>query len=182
MDHDSWDIEYEGCKRLHHQLLVQLNQRQQLGPKESQYVQLSANIRSGLEQLGQDVKHLKVVLDNAITWETSPEEELQQRRIDYDRLNSQLRGIREKFANSTRSDVQTAVATSSSGSAWQDQDLLPGQSSSRDAPMDAEALKQRKMEMLAQQDQGLEALSVTLSRQRELATQLGNEVEDQNSE
>ncbi|KAH8263800.1 hypothetical protein KR038_005375 [Drosophila bunnanda] len=181
VDHDSWDIEYEGCERLRHQLLVQLNQRQQLGSKESQYVQLSASIRSGLEQLGQDMKHLKVVLDNAITWETSPEEELQQRRIDYDRLTSQLRGIREKFANSTRSDVRNAVATSSSGSAWQDQDLRPGQSSSRDAPMDAEALKQRKMEMLAQQDQGLEALSVTLSRQRELATQLGNEVEDQNN-
>ncbi|KAH8296244.1 hypothetical protein KR054_003627 [Drosophila jambulina] len=177
VDHDSWDIEYEGCERLRHQLLVQLNQRQQLGPRESQYVQLSASIRSGLEQLEKDMKHLKVVLDNAITWETSPEEELQQRRIAYDRLTSQLRGIREKFANSTRSDVRNAVASTSSGSAWQDQDLRPGQSSS----MDAEALKQRKMEMLAQQDQGLEALSVTLSRQRELATQLGNEVEDQNN-
>ncbi|KAH8239162.1 hypothetical protein KR032_001378 [Drosophila birchii] len=179
VDHDSWDIEYEGCERLRHQLLVQLNQRQQLGPKESQYVQLSAGIRTGLEQLDKDMKHLKVVLDNAITWETSTEEELLQRRIDYDRLTSQLRGIRERFANSTRSDARNAVtATTSSSSAWQDQNLRqPGQS----AAMDAEALKQRKMEMLAQQDQGLEALSVTLSRQRELATQLGNEVEDQNN-
>jgi len=123
------------------------------------------------------MKHLKVVLDNAITWETSPEEELQQRRIDWDRLTSQLREIREKFANSSRSNVPAA-----SGSAWQDQDLGPGHSnSSRNTALDVEALKQKKTEMLAQQNEGLEVLSATLSRQRQLATQLGNEVEDQNS-
>ncbi|XP_037720986.1 syntaxin-8 [Drosophila subpulchrella] len=174
VDHDSWDIEYEGCERLRHQLLVYLNQRQQLNPKASQYVQLTGNITSGLEQLEKDMKHLKVVLDNAITWETSPEEELQQRRIDWDRLTSQLREIREKFANSTRSNVLAAASTS----AWQDQALSPGQSSST---LDVETLKQRKIEMLEQQNQGLEVLSATLSRQRQLATQLGNEVEDQNN-
>ncbi|XP_017081001.1 syntaxin-8 [Drosophila eugracilis] len=177
VDHDSWDIEYEGCERLRHQLLVHLNQRQQPSTRASQYVQLTSSIKSGLEQLAKDMKHLKVVLDNAITWETSPEEELQQRRIDYDRLNSQLREIREKFANSTRSNDQTTTA---SGSAWQDQDLVPSQSSSSTA-LDVEALKQRKIEMLEQQNQGLEVLSATLSRQRQLATQLGNEVEDQNN-
>jgi len=174
VDHDSWDIEYEGCERLRHQLLVYLNQRQQHNPKASQYVQLTGSITSGLEQLEKDMKHLKVVLDNAITWETSPEEELQQRRIDWDRLTSQLREIREKFANSTRSNVLAAASTS----AWQDQALAPGQSSST---LDVETLKQRKIEMLEQQNQGLEVLSATLSRQRQLATQLGNEVEDQNS-
>lgn len=177
VDHDSWDIEYEGCERLRHQLLVYLNQRQQLNPRTSQFVQLTSSIQTGIEQLAKDMKHLKVVLDNAITWETSPEEELQQRRIDWDRLTSQLREIREKFANSSRSNVPAA-----SGSAWQDQDLGPGQSnSSRNTALDVEALKQKKTEMLAQQNEGLEVLSATLSRQRQLATQLGNEVEDQNN-
>ncbi|XP_017128618.1 syntaxin-8 isoform X2 [Drosophila elegans] len=182
VDHDSWDIEYEGCERLRHQLLVHLNQRQQLNRlnRTSKYDQLTASIESGLEQLSKDMKHLKVVLDNAITWETSPEEELQQRRIDWDRLTSQLREIREKFTNSSRSNVVTAA--SASGSVWQDQDLVSGQgSSSRDTALDVEALKQRKIEMLEQQNQGLEVLSATLSRQRQLATQLGNEVEDQNN-
>eukprot|EP00099_Drosophila_melanogaster_P015290 NP_524113.1 syntaxin 8 [Drosophila melanogaster] len=177
VDHDSWDIEYEGCERLRHQLLVYLNQRQQLNPRTSQFVQLTSSIQTGIEQLAKDMKHLKVVLDNAITWETSPEEELQQRRIDWDRLTSQLREIREKFANSSRSNVPAA-----SGSAWQDQDLGPGHSnSSRNTALDVEALKQKKTEMLAQQNEGLEVLSATLSRQRQLATQLGNEVEDQNN-
>ncbi|EDW41776.1 syntaxin-8 [Drosophila sechellia] len=177
VDHDSWDIEYEGCERLRHQLLVYLNQRQQLNQKTSQFVQLTSSIQTGIEQLSKDVKHLKVVLDNAITWETSTEEELQQRRIDWDRLTSQLHEIREKFANSSRSNVPAA-----SVSAWQDQDLGPGHSnSSRNTALDVEALKQKKTEMLAQQNEGLEVLSATLSRQRQMATQLGNEVENHNN-
>ncbi|EDV52067.1 syntaxin-8 [Drosophila erecta] len=177
VDHDSWDIEYEGCERLRHQLLVYLNQRQQCNQRTTSYVQLTSSIQTGIEQLDKDLKHLKVVLDNAITWETSPEEELQQRRIDWDRLTSQLREIRQKFANSAQSNVLAA-----SGSAWQDQDLVSGQSnSSRNTALDVEALKQRKIEMLAQQNEGLEVLSATLSRQRQLATQLGNEVDDQNN-
>ncbi|XP_017135897.1 syntaxin-8 [Drosophila miranda] len=175
VDHDSWDIEYEGCERLRHQLLVQLHQRQQLGqPKEKEYIQLTDSIKTGLEQLGKDVKHLKVVLDNAITWETSPQEELQQRRIDWDKLTSQLREINQKFTNSTRSNVLGAF----SGSAWQEQGRPPAP---RETPIDVETLKLRQAEMLEDQNRGLDALSATISRQRSLATQLGNEVEDQNN-
>ncbi|KAH8319481.1 hypothetical protein KR067_011183 [Drosophila pandora] len=174
VDHDSWDIEYEGCERLRHQLLVHLNQRQQLNPKEAKYLQLTASVKSGLEQLGKDVKHLKVVLDNAVTWETSPEEELQQRRIDFDRLTFQLREINEKFVNSSRSNVLAASPGVSSPSVWQDQ-------GSGNAPMDVDTLKLWQAEMLENQNRGLDALSATLSRQRVLATQLGNEVEDQNN-
>ncbi|KAH8379341.1 hypothetical protein KR009_004256 [Drosophila setifemur] len=176
VDHDSWDIEYEGCERLRHQLLVHLNQRQQLTPKDTKYMQLTASVKSGLEQMHKDVNHLKVVLDNAVTWETSPEEELMQRRIDFDRLTSQLREINEKFVNSSRSNV-LANSSASSSSAWQDQ----GPSISRATPMDAESLKQRKAEILEDQNRGLETLSATLSRQREQASQLGNEMEDQNN-
>ncbi|XP_022227273.1 syntaxin-8 [Drosophila obscura] len=176
VDHDSWDIEYEGCERLRHQLLVQLHQRQQLGqqPKEKEYIRLTDSIKAGLDQLGKDVKHLKVVLENAVTWETSPEEELQQRRIDWDKLTSQLREINQKFTNSSRSNVLAA----SSGSAWQEQGSPP---TPRETPIDVETLKLRQAEMLENQNRGLDALSATISRQRNLATQLGNEVEDQNN-
>ncbi|KAH8340364.1 hypothetical protein KR074_005635 [Drosophila pseudoananassae] len=174
VDHDSWDIEYEGCERLRHQLLVHLNQRQQLNPHDAKYLQLTASVKSGLEQLGKDVKHLKVVLDNAVTWETSPEEELEQRRIDFDRLSFQLREINEKFVNSSRSNVLAASPGVSSPSVWQNRDQ-------GNPPMDVDTLKLRQAEMLENQNRGLDALSATLSRQRVLATRLGNEVEDQNS-
>ncbi|XP_017087596.2 syntaxin-8 [Drosophila bipectinata] len=174
VDHDSWDIEYEGCERLRHQLLVHLNQRQQLNPNDAKYLQLTASVKSGLEQLGKDVKHLKVVLDNAVTWETSPAEEIEQRRIDFDRLTFQLREINEKFVKSSRSNVLAASPGVSSPSVWQNQDQ-------GNRPTDVDTLKLRQAEMLENQNRGLDALSATLSRQRILATQLGNEVEDQNN-
>lgn len=175
VDHDSWDIEFEGCERLRHQLLVLLNQRRQQepNPKSPEYVKLTSSIQSGLEQLRKDVIHLKVVLDNAITWETSPEEELQQRRISYDKLTSQLREIDAKFTSSTRSN-QLGPSTSS---AWQNAGLTAAPS----IPHDVEALKRIQGEIIDDQNRGLEVLSATISRQRQLAVVLGNEVEDQNN-
>ncbi|XP_034111623.1 syntaxin-8 [Drosophila albomicans] len=176
VDHDSWDIEYEGCERLRHQLLVQLNQRRQheTSPNSTEYVKLTGSIHSGLEQLNKDVSHLKVVLDNAITWETSPESELQQRRIDWDKLTSELRVITTQFNTSTRAD-QAAL---SSSSVWQN----AGPSNpTPNRNLDAESMKRLQTEMLENQNRGLEVLSATIGRQRELATVLGNEVEDQNN-
>ncbi|KAH8304901.1 hypothetical protein KR018_001555 [Drosophila ironensis] len=173
VDHDSWDIEYEGCERLHHQILVHLNQRQQLTPQDPKYVHLTSNIKSALEQLTKDVQHLRVVLDNAITWETVSEEELQERRVDFDRLSSQLRSVNEKF-DLSRGPTSSSGATASS-SVWQ------GANPVREVPTDVASLKQRQAELVQQQNQGLDILSSTLSRQREQALRLGNEVEDQNN-
>ncbi|KAM8710858.1 hypothetical protein ACLKA7_017479 [Drosophila subpalustris] len=172
VDHDSWDIEYEGCERLRHQLLVQLNQRQQLqetqpNPTAKEYVQLTSGIQTGLEQLRQDVTRLKVTLNNAVLWETSSEQELQQRRITFDKLTSQLREFELKFNNSTRANQ---VAPSGS-SVWQQQQQ----------PRDVESLKRMQAQILEQQNRGLEALSATISRQRDMAIVVGDEVETQNS-
>ncbi|KAH8302643.1 hypothetical protein KR044_009159, partial [Drosophila immigrans] len=172
------DIEYEGCERLRHQLLVQLHQRREheASPGSTEYVKLTASIQSGLEQLRKDVGHLKVVLDNAATWETSPEEELQQRRISYDKLTSQLREINTKFTNSTRANQ---LAPPSTSSPWQN--AAGSTISAANRPRDVESMKRLQTEIMEDQNRGLEVLSATIARQRELATTLGNEVEDQNS-
>ncbi|EDV95792.1 probable syntaxin-8B [Drosophila grimshawi] len=179
VDHDSWDIEHEGCERLRRKILGQLNDRRQLLVNSREYVQLTDSIQIGIEQLRKDLKHLRVMLDNAITWETSPQHELQQRRINWDKLESQLREIDAIFTSSTRANQ--LAQTTTSGSFWQ-------AAGSNDAPApphpppphDVVSLQQRQAEILDHQNRGLEALSATISRQRSLATQLGQEVEDQN--
>ncbi|XP_068141842.1 syntaxin-8 [Drosophila tropicalis] len=183
VDHDSWDIEYEGCERLRHQLLVQLHERQQLQTvsthiQDPKYTQLSSSIQTGLEQLAKDVEHLRVVLENVVTWETSNKEELQQRRIDLDKINSHLREITNKFSQSTRAD-RAAAASSSASSIWQEE-ASSGLHNIESAPADMASFKLRKEQMLAEQERGLDSLSNTLSRQRLLVERLGNEVEDHN--
>ncbi|XP_064543764.1 syntaxin-8 [Drosophila montana] len=174
VDHDSWDIEFEGCERLRHQILVLLNQRRQLDGTAAapEYVRLTSSIEASLEQLRKDVSHLKVALDNDILWELRPAEELQRRRINYDKLASQLREADAKFTSSTRADQLPA----SSSSVWQNAAAAaPGR------PQDVVGLRQQQEAILEHQNRGLEVLSATISRQRNLATQLGNEVEDQNN-
>ncbi|EDW68606.1 syntaxin-8 [Drosophila virilis] len=174
VDHDSWDIEYEGCERLRHQILVLLNQRRQLGGTAAapEYVRLSSSIEASLEQLRKDVSHLKVALDNDILWELCPAEELQRRRINYDKLASQLREADANYTTSTRADQLPA----SSSSVWQGASVAaPGR------PQDVATLRQQQEAILEHQNRGLEVLSATISRQRNLATQLGDEVEDQNN-
>ncbi|KAH8366080.1 hypothetical protein KR093_008895, partial [Drosophila rubida] len=169
-------IEYEGCERLKHQLLVQLNQRRQYeaSPSSAEYVKLTSSIESGLEQLRKDVGHLKVVLDNATTWETCPEQELLERRINWDKLTSQLRELNSKFTSSTRAHQ---LAPSTSASVWQNASAKPAV----DPPRDVESMKRLQTQALEDQNRGLEVLSATIARQRDLAIVLGNEVEGQNN-
>ncbi|XP_030380112.1 syntaxin-8 [Scaptodrosophila lebanonensis] len=168
VDHDSFEIEYEGCERMLHQVRTQLHNRQQIRePTLPAYKQLSLSIHSGLDQLRKDVAHLQVVQDNAITWETSTPDELERRRRVLAKLSSQLQEAVEKFKGTSNA----------AGSFWDNE----GPSSSADIPTDVKTLKQRQAEMMKQQDNSLEVLSATISRQREIATRLGNEVEDQNT-
>lgn len=167
------DIEYEGCERLRHQLLGLLHKRRQLDATVAtpEYAKLTNSIDTSREQLAKDVKHLKVVLDNAITWESCPEYELQQRRINYDKLNSDLRSI-DATLNSN-----SAYPSSSSSSVWQQM----GTTAAIAPPTDVASLKLTQAAILEQQDRGLEALSATISRQRQLATQVYDEVDDQHN-
>ncbi|KAH8395218.1 hypothetical protein KR222_002784, partial [Zaprionus bogoriensis] len=174
------DIEYDGCERLRHEILALINERWQHAglPASPKYVQLTSSIQTKMEQLAKDVAHLKVVLSNATTWETSPEEELQRRRIHWDKLSSQQREMQSEFTKATRANYQ-AGASSSSSSVWQSDAASGSTASAR--PTDIESLKQTQARILEDQNRGLEALSATISRQRNLAAQLGNEVDDQNS-
>lgn len=164
---------------------MQLHERQQHTglPVKPEFVKLTSSIQSKLDQFRKDVGHLKVVLDNAITWETSPEDELQRRRIAWDKLSSQLREIETNFTKSTRSNYLPARGRSPH-SVWQNAGSTASAEEAQAAPKrpnDAAALRQARIEIEEQQNRGLDALSASLSRQRELATQLGNEVEDQNN-
>lgn len=189
VDHDSWyvwevlylytcvfiagvcrDIEFEGCERLRHQLLGLLHKRRQLGGAVAtpEYAKLTKSIETSREQLAKDVKHLKVVLDNAITWESCSEYELQQRRINFDKLNSDLRSI--------DATINSARPSTSSTSVWQQMGTT---TAAAGPPSDIASLKLIQAEILENQDRGLETLSATISRQRELSTQVYEEIHDQ---
>lgn len=161
---------------MRHAILVQLNDRRLLeaNPTSKEYVKLTSSIGSGLEQFRKNLNRLGAVLNTVMTWETSPENELQKRRISFDQLTTHLREIEFKFTTTTRANQLAQF----SGSVWQN----AGETAAAPSrPTDVESLKRMQAEILEEQNRGLEALSRTIGRQRDMAIVVGNEVETQNN-
>ena len=76
----------------------------------------------------------------------------------------------------TIANLKAAPVSSSAWNSGGDAATIPH----RQLPNDVESLKQHQIEVMEQQKRGLDVLSQTISRQRALASQLGNEVHEQN--
>ena len=106
-----------------------------------------------------------------------PSDELERRQRQLETLQAQRQQLQQKYSQSARND-RTALLESSAGgvsSAAEDSDAAPIIDTH-----DVQALKQQQISILEEQNRGLDTLSQTISRQRQLASQLGQEVDDQN--
>lgn len=180
VDVDSWLTEYEACNRLSHSILTQITQRDQRQKLSAEYDRLSYSIQVGLKQFETELTLLKDKLDSSDSNRSLTFEEIERRQRQVETLQSQLQQLKRKNTNATRSDRAALLEASASQSTWQSYEGGGG-----DAPIidtnDVKMFKRRQTELLEDQDRGLEVLSKTLSRQRDLASQLGQEVEEQNS-
>ncbi|XP_061395942.1 syntaxin-8 [Musca vetustissima] len=176
VDVDSWLTEYESCSRLNHTLLSQLNAREGKIHSSPDYNRLTLSIQVGIKQFDRDLQQLKYGLNEASKNKSITFEEIERRQRLLDTLQSERQTLQNKYTNSTRDD-RSALLDSN----WPSTSTTRAGDSNDDAAIiDVERLKQAQIDMIEQQNQGLETLSQTLARQRALATQLGQEVEDQN--
>uniref|UniRef100_A0A1B0C4I2 t-SNARE coiled-coil homology domain-containing protein n=1 Tax=Glossina palpalis gambiensis TaxID=67801 RepID=A0A1B0C4I2_9MUSC len=189
VDVDSWSTEYESCSRLSHALLDKLNHRDRCQNPSLEYNRLTSSIKVGLKQFDNELQQLKsklndAVLEGAITFEES---ERRQRQVAT--LQSQRQQIQKKYIDNCSAVAQSGMGVTAfsgirSSGRTADDDFGDAENDSDVAPIidtsDVEALKQHQIAILEQQNHGLDILSQTISRQRALATQLGQEVEDQN--
>lgn len=103
-----------------------------------------------------------------------------------DTLESQRQHLQNKYTDTTRNDRSTLLDSGASSNWPSSSTSRAGADSNAEndsaAIIDVQRLKQTQIDMLEEQNRGLETLSQSLSRQRALATQLGQEVEDQNGQ
>ncbi|XP_073840110.1 syntaxin 8 [Musca autumnalis] len=175
VDVDSWLTEYESCSRLNHTLLTQLNQRDGKIHSSPDYNRLTLSIQVGIKQFDRELQQLKFELSESSRNKSITFEEIERRQRLLDTLQSQRQILQNKYTDSTRSD-RSALLDSN----WPSSSAAGTSNEDAAAIIDVERLKQAQIDMIEQQNQGLETLSQTLARQRALATQLGEEVEDQN--
>ncbi|XP_054735014.1 syntaxin-8 [Anastrepha obliqua] len=175
---DSWSRECEACSTLSESIKLKLAQREKGQKNSVQYNRLTAAIQTELKQFEGEVKELKQKLRLLEDAQSIAPEEVILRKQQVDALQAQLAQVHRKITQDTNWEraelfAQSPVDTDRAGTSTEN--AFPTNNLS-----DVNALKQRQIDILERQNRGLEILSQTISRQKNLASQLGQEVGNQN--
>lgn len=179
LDVDSWSRECEACSTLNQNIIQKLQLREKRQKNSQEYNRLTTAIQTELKQFEGEVKELNQKLTLLEGTRSIEPDELYRRKQQVDDLQTQLAQVNRKVTQDTRGERAELFAqpphslinqpAGSNGSS------IPAESVG-----DVNALKQHQIDILERQNRGLEVLSQTISRQRSLASQLGQEVENQN--
>uniref|UniRef100_A0A182MA97 t-SNARE coiled-coil homology domain-containing protein n=1 Tax=Anopheles culicifacies TaxID=139723 RepID=A0A182MA97_9DIPT len=182
IDGDPWLTELDACENLSNDIQSQLAARNRENQLSREYGVLSGTVRVRLKQLGSELDQLTRKLGLISNTLTSGEAERRQRRIEA--LQSKLIQLQRQFQYAEPAAARSALFETSSSNrgrvAFADDDddepaLIPSQSNYTVAD-----LRSQQTRILEDQNEGLEALSQVIARQKELATRIGGEVDRHN--
>ncbi|XP_017461575.1 PREDICTED: uncharacterized protein LOC108354911 [Rhagoletis zephyria] len=176
---DSWARECEACFALNETILSKIMQREKRQKNSSEYSRLTSAIHGELKQFEGEVKELKQKLELLEDAQSIDSEEIVRRKQQVNVLQTQLAHVHRKLSQDPRWERAELLAQSPpdfpNRALSTTENAFPSENLS-----DVNILKQRQIDILERQNRGLEILSQTISRQRSLASQLGQEVESQN--
>ncbi|XP_033740346.1 syntaxin-8-like [Pecten maximus] len=179
MASDTWLTEYDSCARLGQDLMVKINERNKHNRTSSTYTKLTAQIRVSMKQFANDLNKLKQQLIRASSSYHITQREVERRQMMTDNLTTKEKQIEQAFRNEggdTRYSLMgSAGDTFGSNDPW----------GMRDDPdeyrdMSNNDLRNQQQQVIQEQDRGLDALSSVLSRQKQMAIDIGDEVDSQN--
>ncbi|XP_055708261.1 syntaxin-8 [Phlebotomus papatasi] len=176
IDVDSWITEYEACERLSREIQSQIVLRNREKRLSDEYSKLSGNVRMRLKQFSNELGSLDTKLEQARRLGNLTTEEAERRQRQLEMLQSKLIQLQSQFS-STGDTSRSALLEPGTSRLWDDEEddqLLDTNTYS------ATDFRQQQAQILENQNQGLEALSRVISRQKDLAIRIGDEVEGQN--
>ncbi|CAL1540632.1 unnamed protein product [Lymnaea stagnalis] len=191
---DSWLNDYDACSRLGQELMEHVNERNKHARTSSAFTKLSAQIRSKSRQLGSDISRLKQGLLRASSSYHITQREVERRQSMLDALISKEKQVEEAVRNDGQTRAILVSLYSGSSFLFYRSLLLAGTAdsfSSRDPwGMNEEPevyrdvsnadIHHQQQAVIIEQDRGLEALSHVIGRQKQMAVDIGNEVDSQN--
>uniref|UniRef100_A0A182NM68 t-SNARE coiled-coil homology domain-containing protein n=1 Tax=Anopheles dirus TaxID=7168 RepID=A0A182NM68_9DIPT len=174
IDGDPWLTELDACENLSNDIQSQLAARNRENQLSREYGVLSGTVRVRLKQLGSELEQLQRKLGLISNTLTAGETERRQRRIEA--LQSKLIQLQRQFTYVEPEATRTALFESDSRADEDDEPaLIPSHSS-----YTVGDLRSQQIRILEDQNQGLEALSQVIARQKVLATRIGGEVDRHN--
>lgn len=169
--------EYEACERLSRDLQSQLVLRNREPKLSNEYSRLSATIRVRLNQFSSELDQLSKKLEQSQRSYTLTSEEAERRQRQIELLKSKLIQLQKQFSDVGGTTNRTNLLASGSR-LWEgdDDDDIPVLNDNYSIG----DLRKEQTRILEDQNEGLDALSRVISRQKELAIQIGDEVDIQN--
>ncbi|XP_061181988.1 syntaxin-8-like [Saccostrea echinata] len=179
MASDTWLAEYDACARLGQTLMENITERNKHSRTSSQYTKLSAHIRVSMKQFTQSLNKLKQNLVRASSSYHITQREVERRQMMMDNLTTKEKQIDQAFKNEASASRSSLMGGGASGFGGRDPWGV------RDEPeeyegMDNQGIAQQQQTIIQEQDRGLESLSKVISRQKQMAIDIGNEVDSQN--
>ncbi|XP_059609243.1 syntaxin-8 [Phlebotomus argentipes] len=176
VDVDSWITEYEACERLSREIQSQIVLRNREQRLSDEYSRLSGSVRVRLKQFSTELASLETKLEQARRTRSLTTEEAERRQRQLETLQSKQIHLQSQFT-SAGDNSRSALLQPGTSRLWDDEEDDPMLDTSTYSTGD---LRRQQTQMLEDQDQGLEALSKVISRQKDLALRIGDEVEAQN--
>ncbi|CAG9761658.1 unnamed protein product [Ceutorhynchus assimilis] len=172
LEEDPWILEHESCEKLQREIMSQLTERQRHPRTSQKYAQISADIRLRLKQFNNELQQLRLKLDTSSTSTaiTAAESERRTRQIEVLMTKAtQMQKLFEEQLSMKRMEERTELL----GADWDEASGGPSNLSFDD-------MRARQKQMLGEQEKGLESLSKIISRQKNIASTISNEVDYHN--
>uniref|UniRef100_A0A8D8U5U9 Syntaxin-8 n=1 Tax=Cacopsylla melanoneura TaxID=428564 RepID=A0A8D8U5U9_9HEMI len=178
-NNDPWLAEYNTCENLYQKIVETLQLRNNQPKNSDEYSRISATIRVQLKQYSNEVNQLKVQLQTVAASNTLTRDEIERRQRLLEQLQSSNVKITTMYNNRPSYAAQRSELLADAGTTgWGDDDA-----SDEESPLlsgDVSDIREQQQMMIQAQDQGLEALSKVISRQKNIALTISNEVDTQN--
>ncbi|KAE8742354.1 hypothetical protein FOCC_FOCC012154 [Frankliniella occidentalis] len=196
VDGDPWLREHEACEKLFREIAAQLSERDSQIPSSAAYGKLSASIRVRLRQFEVEVQQLRgklfLVTDMILmkcvkyltfSWFRTPHEAERRKRL-VEHLESGIRQLQQRFSTRNREsdDNRSQLLTNRAGSSNVFADMgTTGWGNEPDSDtFDVARAQSMTQQVIREQDAGLEELAKIISRQKDIARTIGDEVDVHN--
>lgn len=187
VDIDSWITEYAACERLCRDIQSQIVLRNREPRLSIEYSKISSGIRFNLKQFSTNLEQLNSSLTQSAQKGSITKQEAERRQRQVETLQSQYVHLQSQFMQvSTDNNDRQELLGNGKPSYWQgdddddDEPLAGFRPTSSFREPTVEDLRKQQTRILEDQNEGLDALSKVISRQKHLAIRIGDEMDDQN--
>lgn len=186
---DKWLVDYDASARLGHEIMEAITDRNRQPRDSTMYTKKSAAIRTLLLQFGRDVSKLGESLGQSALMRRITEREVERRQLMVDQLVTTQKRLDMLFTNNDQRSIQrTALLGNTNPFAddpWGEGGSTVGfqdgaRTSAPDDNLTVDQIRQQQQQLIREQDQGLDALSRVIGRQKQIALDIGNEVDVHN--